>query len=116
MDVKALYPSIDVDFAVGKCIDLINESTVEFTNIDADELGLFLILTTDKDELEAKGLMTFCPTRITRKGRAPKLEASGINSKEDKRWAGWVKCEAKPNPFELKRLVTWLYETAYWSP
>eukprot|EP00794_Sanderia_malayensis_P001548 gene1548-1711_t len=50
--------------------------------------------------------MKYCPTRITRKGRAPKLEASGINSKEDKRWAGWVKCEAKPNPFELKRLVT----------
>ena len=73
MDAKALYPSIDVDFAVDKCIELINESAMEFVNIDTGELGLFLMMTNDKEELKAKDLLKYYPTRITKRGRAPKL-------------------------------------------
>ena len=43
MDVEALYPSIDIDFASDRCIKLLRDSGIRFTNIDADELGLFLV-------------------------------------------------------------------------
>ena len=39
MDVKALYPSIDIDFAVEKCVELMQESNVKFNNVHVDELG-----------------------------------------------------------------------------
>ena len=48
MDVTTLYPSIDVGFALSKCIKLITESDVEFQNVDLDELGLILMLTTSQ--------------------------------------------------------------------
>ena len=49
-DVDALYPSIDIDFAIEKCLELIPQSEVEFKSIDASELGLYLALTMDKKE------------------------------------------------------------------
>ena len=52
MDVKALYPSIDIDFAVEKCVEMIIESDVKFQNVNTDELGLYLSLTVDKRDLE----------------------------------------------------------------
>ncbi|CAI9732667.1 Hypothetical predicted protein [Octopus vulgaris] len=39
MDVVSLYPSIDVDFAVEVCVEMINESKVEFCNVNAMSTG-----------------------------------------------------------------------------
>ena len=36
MDVKALYPSIDIDFAVEKCVEMILKSNVKFENETVD--------------------------------------------------------------------------------
>ena len=49
IDVIALYPSIDVEFAVSKCKEPINERDVEFQKVDLNELGLFLMLTTSQE-------------------------------------------------------------------
>ena len=51
MDVKALYPSIDIDLAIGKCVEMITKSSTSFENVNTDELGLYLALTVDQDEL-----------------------------------------------------------------
>ena len=63
MDVKALYPSIDIDFATEKCVDMITESDTSFDNINADELGLYLALTVDKDELTREDLAKYSAKR-----------------------------------------------------
>ena len=42
MDVEALYPSIDVDFSVDRCGDILLESGITFENADYKEIGLFL--------------------------------------------------------------------------
>ena len=57
MDVKALYPSIDIDFAVEKCVELMQESNVKFNNVDVDELGWFLMTTCDKKDIEGQNLI-----------------------------------------------------------
>ena len=37
MDVKALYPSIEIDFAVEKCVEMIIKSESIFEKIDTEE-------------------------------------------------------------------------------
>ena len=47
-DVDALYPSIDTDFAIEKCLDLISGSVITFNGINFAEVGLYLSLTVNK--------------------------------------------------------------------
>ena len=89
MDIEALYPSIDI----------------KFIHIDINELGLFLSLTTTKQELEAKNIYNYCPTRDG-KGRTPTLVSSGTNKHVKKRWSGWTQRKNKPiHESEIKRKV-----------
>ena len=44
MDVTAFYPSIDIDFSVERCVEMIYESEVQFKNVNVNELGLYLSL------------------------------------------------------------------------
>ena len=105
MDVKALYPSIDITFSVEKCEQLLCESDTEFRLVDVDELGLFLSLTSTKEELEMKDIYRYCPTRPN-KGRAPTLTSSGTNKSARKRWSGCTKGKEKPDSdTEIKRMV-----------
>ena len=85
---------------------------MEFVNIDTDELGLFLMMTNDKEELKAKDLLKYCPTRIKKRGRAPKLTASGAAKNKEKRWTGWTKSDIKPGSLEIKELVTLALRTS----
>ena len=41
-DVKALYPSLDIDFTVDKVCEVFDDSDVKIEGIDTDELGLYL--------------------------------------------------------------------------
>ena len=83
-DVDALYPSIDIDFAVEKCLELISSSTIPFIGIDFAEVGLYLSLTVKKKELENENLLDFCPTRII-SGRPPTITSSGKHTVYEKK-------------------------------
>ena len=104
MDVKALYPSIDIDFAVEKCVEMIIESDVKFQNVNTDELGLYLSLTVDKRDLERERLSEYCATR-KRKGKKPTITGCGVKDKDLERWECWNKPAKKPEEGELKRVV-----------
>ena len=106
MDVKALYPSIDIDFATEKCVDMITESDTSFDNINADELGLYLALTVDKDELARADLTKYSATR-KRKGKEPTITGCGMKEKEVDRWNAWIKPRENPEGEELKRVVAY---------
>ena len=85
MDVKALYPSIDIDFATEKCVEMITKSNTSFENINTDKLDLYLALTVDQDELERTDLMKYSATR-KRTGKRPTITACGVREKEEERW------------------------------
>ena len=106
MDVKALYPSIDIDFATEKCVEMITESDTKFDNINTDELGLYLALTVDKDELARADLTKYSATR-KRKGKNPTITGCGAEEKEEKRWDPWIKPPEKPEGDQLKRVVAY---------
>ena len=106
MDVKALYPSIDIDFATEKCVDMITENDTSFDNINTDELGLYLALTVDKDELARADLTKYSATR-KRTGKEPTITGCGMKEKEVDRWNPWIKPRENPEGEELKRVVSY---------
>ena len=106
MDAKALYPSLDVDFAVEKCLEIIMESDAEFNNIDTDELGLFIALTSMNDNPVPTAVQNVCPTRLKRQGK-PTLTGTTMGKNYEGRWSGWQKCERKPNSSkQIREMVT----------
>ena len=107
MDVEALYPSIDVDFSVDRCGDLLLESGATFENVDYKELGLFLSLTMTEEERIDREINQYCPTKKKPKGRKPTITASGTSNKDEDRWNPWDPAEISPtNTLDQMRMVT----------
>ena len=73
-DVGALYPSININFAGQKWLELISE--IEFKSVDTLELGLYLSLLMDEN------IYDFCPTRGC--GRPPTINSSGSRTTYEK--------------------------------
>eukprot|EP00794_Sanderia_malayensis_P016493 gene16493-18133_t len=105
MDVVALYPSIDIDFSTKKCQEMIEESDMEFRNVNVRELGLYLALTLSKEDLCEENVERFCPTRLG-KGRTPTITSSGTSKNEEKRWSGWNEARQEPRSnSEIRRMI-----------
>ena len=85
LDVKALYPSIEIDFATEKCVEMIQKSQVNFKNVNTEELGLYLSLTMSEKELEEAGIRKHCAKRKI-SVKKPTITGCGMNEKENERW------------------------------
>ena len=110
-DVEALYPSIDVDFAVGKCLELISNSNITFNGIDFAEVGLYLALTVNKKDLKDEELLDFCPTRCM-SGRPPTITSRGKNKDYEKRWNNWTRPLRRATEEVNKKLLMKAFEIA----
>ena len=51
MDVKALYPSLEIPFTIEKVCEIISESSLQFENICYDEVSLYLAINLTNEEL-----------------------------------------------------------------
>ena len=105
MDVKALYPSIDIDFATEKCVEMIQKSEINFKNVNTEELGLYLSLTMSEKELEEAGIRKHCAKR-KRSGKKPTITGCGMKEKENERWECWRKPEQTPGEEGIKKMVS----------
>ena len=107
LDVKALYPSIDVDFAAEVVANELYKSDIKIDedSIDAEELGLYLILTVDEDELKRKGIRDHCPSRIHNKGRKPNVTGQAGNSKENRKAIWFTAKDPNPDCEKLKLMI-----------
>ena len=52
MDIVSLYPSIDIDVTVEKCVEMISESEIEFCNVNTEELSLLIRLACNNEYLD----------------------------------------------------------------
>ena len=93
--MKALYPSIDIDFSVDKYVELLD--------IDVEELGLYLALEMSQEELVQLGISVYCPTRKKR-GKRPTITGNGTLPLTE-RWKIWNKPEEVPNEEGQKKMV-----------
>ena len=66
LDVKALYPSLDLDHTIETAAEEFKKSEVEIEGIDEKELGLYLSLNKSEGYLRDKGIGDFCPKRKKR--------------------------------------------------
>ena len=89
LDVKSLYPSLDIPFTIGVVCDQFERSGIEFAGIDYEELGLYLSISRNKTYLDSIGIIEYCPTRPEGVGRPPTITASGSQSDKAARFALW---------------------------
>ena len=105
-DVRALYPSIDIDFTCEKVAETFMSSNV---NVDEDsvnkrELGLYLALNRTPTQLLALGIQRYCPTRKNRRGRPPNITGSAPKP-EKERFKPWNKPEEEPDGAATKKMI-----------
>ncbi|KAJ8021804.1 hypothetical protein HOLleu_39101 [Holothuria leucospilota] len=111
MDVTALYPSIDVDFAVKKCSDLLSNSSINFEGINPHELGLFLkVIEIETGQKLPEDVLPFCPVRSTNRGRKPTVTGNVSSSNTETRWSNWIKPLYIPSCETLRKMVVYALE------
>ena len=103
MDVEALYPSLDIDFTVEKVCEMLHDSKVTFEGINYKELGLYLSLVMNDEELRRRGVDAVCPTRRARRGPRPNITGCGMRENEEERHKPWVFPDLTPVGADMKR-------------
>ena len=88
LDVKALYPSLDVEFTSETVGNEFFMSDIQVPHIDTRELGLYLALNLTPQKLTEKGLAPFCPKRKKARGR-PTITGCAMDEKVENRYMPW---------------------------
>ena len=88
-DVKALYPSLDMDFTIEKVCDVFFESDIQIEGVDYGEVGLYLAINIGPEVLQRSNIADVCPTRKSKRGRKPTITASGAEERKEKRFKSW---------------------------
>ena len=106
-DVKALYPSLDIPFTINVVCQEYYNSKISFEGVDTEEMGLYLSLNRTTSYLKEKGLYKYCPSREENaRGPKPRITASGIELKKEKRFRLWKKRTEEPKEEGVKQMMT----------
>ena len=107
LDVKALYPSLDVKFTAEIVARTFYESKCMVGGIDVDELGLYLSLNMSEEDLLEADILQYCPRRKHKK-TPPVITGCATNRSKEKRFAPWKEPAEKPdNQTEIiKKMVS----------
>ena len=97
LDVKSLYPSLDID----KCSKIIAKamlaSDIVYKGLKWCEIGLYLRYNADQSELDAERLNEWCPRRKNTRGAPPKFEGSGSALDPEVRFDPWIFPDTVPD-------------------
>ena len=104
-DVKALYPSLDIDETIEVVTQMFMESKVEIEGVDYKELSLYLALNRSKEELTTAGVVKECPKRRSNRGLKPTITASGIKTEKAQRYGPWIFPNKEPTKTETKVML-----------
>ena len=107
MDVKSLYPSLHIDDILDAVLAVMVESDIYMDNIDSKEMGKYLGVMLDEEEISARGLTSHIPLRtVVEEGAAkgkPTIAYLDCNRyrcrkkgqkdtwKEKWKWDKWIK-------------------------
>ena len=103
-DVKALYPSLDIDFTVSKVCEVISQSTLRFEGLWYEEIALYVAVHTSQEDLQIQRLDEVCPSRTTNRGSKPTVK-SLVHSSIEKRYNNWRKPSREPDELEKRALL-----------
>ena len=105
MDVKALYPNIRVDNTSEAVRVLLEESDVEYKNIDYTELARYLPLVVGEDKITEAQLDDVVMTRKTHLGRKPKVTGTEMHKEWDKDNTIWNAPTREPDNIEKRKML-----------
>ena len=77
LDVKALYPSLQVDESANIIRQMVEESDVQI-DVNEVELSLYLVSTMTQAEIDGEGWKECCHSRLSRGNRRPGITAKEI--------------------------------------
>ena len=100
MDVKALYPSMEWNEILTAVRELIESSTEEIQGVDYDEIGKYLAVTMNREDIKREGLAHVVPERKVETGRDITV-AYLCNRANDDKW----KTARKPGKRQCKKMV-----------
>ena len=103
MDVKALYPSLDIEHSVQIIREQMLDSQVMFdTNVPA--LALHLAATNTQKQLDREGLAEVCHSRRYNMGQRPIITSKSVTGTEleKAKYDSWVDPVRDPTPAEKK--------------
>ena len=104
LDVKALYPSLDIDFTSDIVAQTFLESDFQIEEVNTKELGMYLALNKTKEEINEINLNNFCPHRKHRKGCLT-ITGCATNRNETKRYEPWIFPDVPPDENTTKRAM-----------
>ena len=90
LDVKALFPSLDIDHTIEIVGQEFENSKTEIEEINFKEVVLYIALNKTQEEIDEMGLTDKCPKRKNRRGQRPKITGNGTKEKETDRYEPWI--------------------------
>ena len=106
LDVKALYPSLDVDFTAEIVSQAFFDSDFNVEGVNGAELGLYLSLNLTENELNELDLLKYCPTRKSKLGRPPTITGCATDNDSSKRFKPWILSSERPDKITIKRMLS----------
>ena len=106
MDVKALYPSLDVQ-KTAECVEeIIVDSEIKFRNVDMNELSRYVAVVCNENMIEERGLTDVVMRRRKTGGRRPLVTGNEMKKKwKDLEESIWAAPMSDANEFEVKKLL-----------
>ena len=103
MDVKALYPSLDVNHSCNIIKKLIATSTVKF-NTNHTEMSLHIAATHTQDEIDKLGISDIIHTRRFKNGPRPTIISKSVTGTQTERdqAQSWIHPSRTPTPDEAQ--------------
>ena len=104
MDVKSLYPSLDIQLVIDVVGEEFDRSDIKIEGVEYDEVGLYISLNKNSEYIDRVNLSEYCPKRKRRR-RKPMMTGSGSAKNKEKRFEPWLPAEKKPNIFVAKIMI-----------
>ena len=113
MDVKALYPSLDIDQSSIIIDKLIRESEVNF-DCDVLDMALHLAATNTQEQIKTAGLNDVVHTRRFKHGARPIIISKSVTGTDNERETSdsWIPPIRAPTPLEVKQMLAMVISQA----
>ena len=105
-DVKALYPSLDIDHTAEIVAEMFFESEYQIKEVDARELSLYLALNMKTSEIEKENIKEYCHTRTNKKGAPPVITGCAIHNNPTNRYKPWDEPKQEPDETTTKKMMS----------
>ena len=107
LDVKALYPSLNIEATASIVAESYYENDYNIEGIAQTDLGLYLSLNKTEDELKRLGIYEHCPKRKTRLGRPPTITGCAVTKQTvAEQYKPWHIPNTTPDDATIKRMMS----------